>query len=127
MWVSEIPALSPRGALGAEAAGEVVVVDYTGPPYDALPNPHGLRELLLAPMRVGGEVVGLLNIDFGAAAHPYSSAELRLVGAVLARTGVDGVGGGGGEDEAECAVAGDQWRDVVLDPGVIADRALVVG
>lgn len=72
----------PDEAMERLAAGDVVVVDYTRPPYDALPNPHGLRELLLAPMRVGGEVVGLLNIDFGATAHPYSSAELRLVGAV---------------------------------------------
>ncbi len=63
-------------------AGEVLLLDYTQPPLSALPNPHGLRTLLLAPMRVGNELVGALNVDFLGAEHIVSPEEVRLTAAV---------------------------------------------
>jgi PAS domain S-box-containing protein len=62
--------------------GEVLVVDYTQPPFRDLPNPHGIRALLLAPMRLGEQLVGILNADFSGRVHDYTTEELRLAGAV---------------------------------------------
>lgn len=59
-------------------AGEVLLIDYTQPPFNALPNPHRLQTLLLAPMHVGSDLVGVLNADFGGEAHTYTEQELRL-------------------------------------------------
>jgi PAS domain S-box-containing protein len=60
-------------------AGEVLLIDYTQTPFNALPNPHHLQTLLLAPMHVGSDLVGVLNADFGGEAHTYTEQELRLV------------------------------------------------
>src|SRR5690348_2737411 len=62
--------------------GEVLIVDYTQPPFHDLPNPHGLRALLLAPMRLGDQLVGILNADFSGRVHDYTPDEMRLAGAV---------------------------------------------
>lgn len=63
-------------------AGEVLLIDYTQPPFDTWPNPHAMQTLLLAPMHVEGDLVGILNADFGGEAHTYTEQELRLVWAV---------------------------------------------
>lgn len=62
--------------------GEVLLIDYTRPPFNTLPNPHRLRAILLAPLRIGGELVGVINADFGEEAHEYTAQEMRLLGAV---------------------------------------------
>lgn len=62
--------------------GEVLIIDYTRPPFRDLPNPHGIRALLLAPMRLGEQLVGILNADFSGRVHDYTPEELRLAGAV---------------------------------------------
>lgn len=76
-----------RDTLPAEAhqrllAGEVLLVDFTQPPYDTLPNPHHLRAVLLAPMRHNNELVGVLNADFSGEDHEYTPHEMRLAAAV---------------------------------------------
>ena len=62
--------------------GEALIIDYTQPSFRDLPNPHGLRTLLLAPMRLGEQLVGILNADFSGRVHDYTPEELRLAGAV---------------------------------------------
>ncbi len=37
---------------------------------------------MLAPLRIGGELVGVINADFGEEAHEYTAQEMRLLGAV---------------------------------------------
>ncbi len=63
-------------------AGQPVVADMTRPPFDTLPNPFGVRAFLAAPLVIGGEVVGLLSLDYGGAEHDYTPGEAALAGGV---------------------------------------------
>jgi PAS domain S-box-containing protein len=63
-------------------AGEAVVVDMTRPPYASRPNTFGVTTTLVAPMRVGARLVGVLAIDFGDVPHAFSEQERALTGAV---------------------------------------------
>jgi PAS domain S-box-containing protein len=63
-------------------AGEVFVVDMTEPRFRELPNPYGVTTTLVAPMRVGDSVVGVLSLDYGGPAHNFTPDEILLTGAV---------------------------------------------
>lgn len=63
-------------------AGEVILVDMTKPPFDALLNPFGINTLLVAPLRVDGNLIGSLSLDYGGEAHDYTPEEVALTGAV---------------------------------------------
>ncbi len=63
-------------------AGEVIVFDFTKPPYSERPNPYQVKTMLAAPMRVGEHLVGLLGLDYGEEVHTFTSDELALAGAV---------------------------------------------
>ncbi len=63
-------------------AGEVLTFDLTQPPYDATPNPYGVRNVLIAPMCLGDSLVGTITYDYGGADHIYTQAELLLAGGV---------------------------------------------
>ena len=69
-------------------AGEVVLIDMTRPPFNALPNTYHIRVLLTAPMRVRDQLVGLLTLDHGGAEHDYTPGELALAGAVAKLAGL---------------------------------------
>ena len=68
--------------------GEVLLVDFTQPPFNAWPNPHQVHMLLLAPMHVEGDFIGILNADFGGEAHTYAEHELRLARAAARMCGL---------------------------------------
>ena len=57
---------------------DVVIVDMTRPPFSGRPNPFGIRKMLLAPMRVGDQLVGMLALDYGEVEHEYSQEEIAL-------------------------------------------------
>jgi signal transduction histidine kinase/PAS domain-containing protein len=63
-------------------AGEAVVVDMTQPPYNQLPNPYGITNTLVAPMRAGSELVGVLSLDYRGERHEFTQGELALAEAV---------------------------------------------
>ncbi len=63
-------------------AGEALVLDMTQPPFRDQPNPFGIRTFLVAPMRVGPTVIGILSLDYGGADHDYTPDERALAGAV---------------------------------------------
>ncbi len=63
-------------------AGEVILVDMTQPPLDTLPNPFGIHTLLSAPLRVDGNLIGRLSLDYDGDAHEYTPEEVALTGAV---------------------------------------------
>lgn len=63
-------------------AGEIFVVDMTKPPYEGLPNPYNISTVAVAPMRVGGKVVGVLSLDHSGEEHTYTARELQLIEAV---------------------------------------------
>jgi signal transduction histidine kinase len=60
------------------AAGELVVVDVTQPPYDQQPNPFGVTVALGVPMRLHGEFIGILSLDHAGERHVFSADELAL-------------------------------------------------
>lgn len=63
-------------------AGEALVVDMSEPPYDTLPNPYGITTTLVAPMRVGARVIGILSLDYGGPPHVFTEQERALAAAV---------------------------------------------
>lgn len=87
-WWIEQESLSAYGEgsnpedLARFEAGEIFIVDMTKPPYDALPNPYNIATVAVAPMRVGGKLVGFLSLDHSGAEHTYTARELQLIEAV---------------------------------------------
>jgi PAS domain S-box-containing protein len=63
-------------------ANEVLLLDMTQPPFSDAPNPYNVRMLLMAPMSVGNQLVGLLSLDYGGTEHEYTEEELALTKAV---------------------------------------------
>ncbi len=63
-------------------AGEVLQLDLTQSPYQDLPNPYGVRQMLMAPLLLGNQLVGLLSLDYGGLDHTYTKEEIDLTAAV---------------------------------------------
>jgi len=68
-------------------ANEVLQLDMTQPPYNDQPNAYGLQTLLIAPMCVGDQLVGMLSLDHGGIKHEYTQEEMALAGAVAKLAG----------------------------------------
>lgn len=68
-------------SVDALRAGQVVMIDYTRPPFDSRPNPYGLHVVPLVPMRIGNDLVGILSLDFDDADHHYTAHEQALASA----------------------------------------------
>ena len=62
--------------------GEAMALNMTEPPYAALPNPYGITTVLVAPMRVGTQMIGILSLDFGGPPHAFTEQERALAAAV---------------------------------------------
>jgi signal transduction histidine kinase len=62
--------------------GEVSIFDLTQPPNRAYSNPYQIVTLLVAPMRLGDRLVGILALDHDHARHEYSADEIALAVAV---------------------------------------------
>ncbi|HST89066.1 MAG TPA: ATP-binding protein, partial [Ktedonobacterales bacterium] len=66
--------------VGKLSAGEAVAIDTTPPPRaDAS---FGTTTALLAPMSIGGRLIGTLSLDSGKAVHEYTEDDRILAGAV---------------------------------------------
>lgn len=90
-WRSGQPGTALREYLDAALlerlfAEDVLVVDAADTRNHTLP--YGIRTLLLALMRVGQHVVGVLSLDHGAAAHAYTLDEVALARAVAKLSGL---------------------------------------
>jgi signal transduction histidine kinase len=77
---ADIPEFAFSGRL---VAGEVLVIDmrqppFSEPPLSELPNPYGVRSILVAPLRVGERLIGILSYDYGTAEHEFSRQEIAL-------------------------------------------------
>jgi PAS domain S-box-containing protein len=67
-------------------ANEVVLLDFIQPPWNSLPNPFGVRTMLVAPMSIRDRLFGLLTLDYGGDEHTYTSEELALTAGVAKLT-----------------------------------------
>ena len=63
-------------------ANEAQVLDMLQPPLHDQPNPYGIRTMLVAPMFVGEQLVGILWLDYGDVAHEFTGDEKALAGAI---------------------------------------------
>jgi len=63
-------------------AHDVLLLDMTQLPFPGQPNPYGVRTVLIAPMFVGDQLVGLLLLDYGGVEHAYTQEETALAGAI---------------------------------------------
>lgn len=63
-------------------AGEALALDMTKPPHNALPNPYGVSTVLVAPLRAGSQLVGILALDYDGAPHRFTEDEQALARAV---------------------------------------------
>lgn len=73
---------NPQAVVRRLQAGEVVVADLSRPPYNRWANPLGSRAVLLAPVSVGGPILGDISVDFGAEPHTFTADEFALASAV---------------------------------------------
>ncbi|HKV85229.1 MAG TPA: ATP-binding protein [Ktedonobacterales bacterium] len=92
-WIQEQTDHATRLGEGADPdlmrrfnAGEVLVIDMTQPPYNALPNPYNITTVLTVALRVGEQVVGLLALDHSGAEHHYTADEVQLAQAIAQLT-----------------------------------------
>src|SRR5438874_1197552 len=69
-------------------ANEVLQLDMTQPPFSDQPNPYGIQTLLVAPMCIGDQLVGILSLDNGSRRHEYTQEEMALAGAVAKLAGL---------------------------------------
>lgn len=60
------------------AAGELLVIDMTQPPFDQAPNPFGITVALFVPMRLNEEFIGFISLDHAGERHVFSAEELAL-------------------------------------------------
>ena len=63
-------------------AHEVLLLDMTQLPFLGQPNPYGVRTMLIAPMFVGDQLVGILSLDYDGIEHEYTEEETALAGAI---------------------------------------------
>ncbi len=61
---------------------DVLLLDMMQPPFLDQPNPYGMRKVLIAPMFVGDQLVGILALDYGGVEHEYTEEETALAGAI---------------------------------------------
>lgn len=59
-------------------ADEVAIVDMRQPPYRDLPNPSGAGLVLVAPLRVGTQRIGILTANRGDDTRSFTSDEIAL-------------------------------------------------
>lgn len=58
---------------------EIVVVDLTQPPWNKISNPDGIREILVSPLYLKKQLIGLLQLDYRGQEHIYTSEEVALI------------------------------------------------
>ena len=57
---------------------EIVLVDLRVPPWNEQPNSYGVSIMLVAPIILRTQLIGLLQFDYGGREHNYTDQELAL-------------------------------------------------
>ncbi|HZR42031.1 MAG TPA: HAMP domain-containing sensor histidine kinase [Ktedonobacteraceae bacterium] len=63
-------------------SNEVLLLDMQQPEYRDLYNPYATRFILVAPMTLGEQLIGLLILDYGNTEHQYTPQEVAFAKAV---------------------------------------------
>ncbi|GAC1621266.1 MAG: hypothetical protein NVS4B7_13120 [Ktedonobacteraceae bacterium] len=61
---------------------EVMILNMKQLPFSNMPNPFNLSIMLIAPMFIGDQLVGILSLDHGGKDHQYTQDEIALAKAV---------------------------------------------
>jgi signal transduction histidine kinase/PAS domain-containing protein len=69
-------------------SGQVKIYDFTRPPYNTAPNPYGIQTMLIAPLLVNEQIIGIFAYDYGEEHHLFSQAEQQLAIAVAHLVGM---------------------------------------
>jgi signal transduction histidine kinase len=59
-------------------ARELLVLDMCETPFDSRPNPYGIRTMLVAPLHINEQILGILTLDYGGTDHVYTQQEMQL-------------------------------------------------
>lgn len=62
--------------------GKVLSLNMQEPPFNNAPNPYNVQVMLVAPMCIKDQLVGLLTLDYDGKEHQYTENELALASAV---------------------------------------------
>ena len=63
-------------------ANEILTLDKMLPPFLDQLSPYDMRGMLVAPMFVGDQLVGILSLDYGGIEHEYTAEEMALAEAI---------------------------------------------
>ena len=61
---------------------EPIIVDMTQPPFQNYPNPYDINRMLLVPMSVDNQLIGLISLDYTDKEHEYTQEEIIFASAV---------------------------------------------
>ncbi len=63
-------------------AGEPIILDMTQPPFQDYPNPFDIHSMLLVPMSIDNQLIGLISLDYSDKEYEYKQEELTFASAV---------------------------------------------
>ena len=63
-------------------SNELLTLDKMLPPFLDQLSPYDMRGMLVAPMFVGDQLVGILSLDYGGIEHEYTAEEMALAEAI---------------------------------------------
>ena len=63
-------------------AGETVAINLQDARYSAVPNAYGISTMLVSPMRIAQQLVGIISLDYAGEQHDFTPDELNLASAV---------------------------------------------
>lgn len=61
---------------------EILILDYSQPPWSEQPNPFNMRQVLIAPIYFNTRLLGLLTLDHGGREHSYTNDEIAMTRAI---------------------------------------------
>ena len=61
---------------------EPIVVDITQPLFQNYPNPYDINRMLLVPMSIDKQLIGLISLDYADKEHEYTQEEITFASAV---------------------------------------------
>ncbi len=72
----------PPAMISRLQLGELIPVDRWQAPFNRWPNPLAWRSMLLVPMLLGRQLVGVLTLDYGPVARAFTPDELALTSGI---------------------------------------------